>query len=95
MVDLRSKETDQLFKAMMKFESIDEYYAFFEDLCTVKEIKDMSQRFNVAILLNEGKSYVEVSKEGNASNATISRIKKCLDFGAGGYKNAISKIEEE
>lgn len=95
MAGHRSKSTDKLFKAILSLESIDECYDFFDDLCTIKEIQDMSQRLDVAILLNEGKNYQEVSQQANVSSATISRVNKCLVYGNGGYKKAIAKLEKE
>ena len=93
MTKRHTKSTDQLFKAILKLESLEECYDFFDDLCTIKELQDMSQRLEVAILLNEGKNYQEVSQMANVSSATISRVNKCLLYGNGGYKNAISKLD--
>ncbi len=92
--ELRSESTDMLFQAIMKLQGTDDFYDFFEDLCTVKEVKDMSQRFEVARLLNEGMSYQKVSELTNVSSATISRVKRCLDYGSGGYLKAIDSIKE-
>ena len=90
---LRSKETDELFKALSLLESTDEYYDFFEDLCTVTEIKSLSQRFHVARLLSEGKTYLEVGELTGASTATISRISKCLSYGADGYNLILKRMK--
>ena len=90
--EIRSDNTNRLFNAFMKLENIDEFYDFFEDLCTVKEIKDMTQRFEVACLLNDGMSYQKVSELTNVSSATISRVKRCLDYGSGGYIKAIERM---
>ena len=78
MKDIRTDGTDRLFKAMMALESVVEFYDFFEDLCTVKELRDMTQRFEVAALLDKGMSYQKVSELTNVSSATISRVKRCL-----------------
>lgn len=83
-----------LFRSIIALDSVEECAAFFEDLCTIKEIEDMSQRFEVAKLLKEKKSYNEVSLLTGASTATISRVSRCLQYGAG-YKTALSKLEEE
>ena len=90
---LKSKETDALFKALSLLESEEEYYNFFEDLCTVTELKSLSQRFHVAKLLSEGKTYIEVGELTGASTATISRISKCLSYGADGYNLILKRLK--
>ena len=95
MSKLKNKETDRLFEALMRLETVDEFYEFFEDLCTVKEIKDMSQRLQVATLLRQGKCYQKVSEITSVSSATISRVKRCLDYGTGGYGKALDRMEEK
>ena len=94
MTKLHTDQIEKLFKAVCSIESIDECFDFFEDLCTVKEIQDMSQRFETAILLREGKSYSEVAAEVGVSSATICRVNKCLNYGSGGYERIIEKLEE-
>lgn len=89
---LVSKETDNLYKAFSLIRSREEFYNFFEDLCTVTEIKSLSQRFEVALYLSGGKTYAEVSEKTGASAATISRISKCLMYGADGYNNIIKRF---
>ncbi|MDY3929958.1 MAG: YerC/YecD family TrpR-related protein [Clostridia bacterium] len=95
MNKLHCPATDKLFKAILKLETIEECYNFFEDICTIKELMDMSQRLSVAEKLSAGKSYQEISKETGASTATISRVNKCLNYGSGGYENALKKLETE
>lgn len=95
MSKLKNSETDRLFKAIMTLKSIDEFYDLFEDLCTVKEIRDMSQRLQVAELLNKGNSYQKVSELTSVSSATISRVKRCLDYGSGGYETVLKRLEDE
>lgn len=95
MTKLHNPLTDRLFKAILNLETIDDCYAFFEDICTIKEITDISQRLDVAVMLKQGKSYQEVSKATGASTATISRVNKCLNYGSGGYEIALSKLFEE
>ena len=87
----------QLMEAISKIESKEECLAFFDDLCTIKEIQDMAQRFETAIQLAEGKNYKEIAKDVGVSTATISRVSRCLNYGAGGYRKAIEKMvwEEE
>ena len=93
-MDFRSEQIDTLFNVILSLKSVDECYAFFEDLCTIKELKDMSQRFQAAIKLDEGINYLQIVKEAHLSTATISRVSRCLNYGAGGYKNAIKRLEE-
>ncbi len=82
---------NELFKAILKLESVEDCQKFFEDVCTINELEAISQRLEVANLLIEGKSYQEVSQKTGASTATISRVNKCLNYGAGGYKLVIDK----
>jgi len=83
----------KLFKAIASLESEEECKDFFEDLCTIKELSDMNQRLEVALLLSEGKNYQEISVKTGASSATISRVNKCFVYSKG-YKNMIKKLEE-
>lgn len=92
MDKFRTKETDELFRAMMTLDGIDEYYAFFEDICTVNEIISLSQRLQVARLLSEKKNYQEISKQTGASTATIGRVSKCLSYGSDGYKIVLERL---
>ena len=80
------KKFDGLFEAILKLKSTDECRRFFEDVCTIKELEDISQRLEVAKLLSEGNNYQEVSKATGASTATISRVNKCLQYGKNGYQ---------
>ncbi len=86
---------EQLMEAISKIESKEECLAFFDDLCTIKEIQDMAQRFETAIQLAEGKNYKEIAKDVGVSTATISRVSRCLNYGAGGYRKAIEKMVRE
>ncbi len=92
MKNIYNELTDKFFQSIMNLESKEECARFFEDICTIKEIQDMSQRLEVAFLLNEGKSYQEVLAKTGVSTATISRVNKCLNYGSGGYKEAIDKF---
>ena len=83
------------YKAVMSFDSIDDCKDFFDDIFTIQEMQAIAQRFEVACLLSEGKSYVEVNKITSASTATICRVAKCINYGNGGYKKAIEKINGE
>ena len=89
------KSTERLFKAIMSLESEEECRAFFEDVCTIKEIEDMSQRYEAAKLLDEGCNYQTISARLGLSTATISRVSRCLNYGAGGYRTLIDREKEE
>ena len=91
----RTESMDRLFQTILNLQSIDECYAYFEDLCTIKELSDMSQRLDAAILLNEGLSYQKIIEQVAISTATIGRVSRCLNYGTGGYKAAIEKLKEE
>lgn len=95
MNKLHKPEIERLFNAILSFENIEECRSFFEDICTIKEIQDMSQRLEVARMLNSNKSYAEISKETGASTATISRVNKCLIYGSDGYKRVLERMGEE
>lgn len=83
----------QLMETVASVESPEECMALFEDLCTMKEIRDMAGRLETAFLLTEGRNYQQISAETGISSATISRVKRCLDYGAGGYARAVKKSE--
>ena len=89
----RNKTTDALFDAILSLETREECYLFFEDLCTVKEISDMAQRLEAAKLLLSGNTYDQIVKTVEISTATISRINRCIQYGSGGYRNVIEKLE--
>lgn len=88
----RDKTTDELFKAILSLESLDECYDFFEDLCTMKELADMTQRVQAAEMLLAGKTYEQIVKEVEISTATISRINRCIQYGSGGYEKILTRI---
>ena len=91
----RSEAMDRLFQSFLKLETVDECYAYFEDLCTVKELQDMAQRLDAAILLSQGLSYQKITEQVAISTATIGRVSKCLNYGTGGYKTAIDKLHAQ
>ena len=95
MNQMRSMETDILFEAILSLQSVEECYAFFEDICTIKEQQAMAQRFQVACQLDAGKNYNEVYEDTGVSSATICRVNKCLHYGEGGYRTAIEKLKNE
>ncbi|NLP48889.1 MAG: TrpR-like protein, YerC/YecD [Clostridiales bacterium] len=92
---LRNENTDFLFKAILKLENIDECYAFFEDLCTVIELKALSQRIVVAKMLSEKKVYSEIVEETGASTATISRVNRSLTNGCDSYEMIFARLQED
>lgn len=94
MKHIHNELTERFFQAVLNLSTQEECSRFFEDICTIKEIQDMSQRLEVAYLLNTGKSYQEVLAKTGVSTATISRVNKCLNYGSGGYKEAIDKLPE-
>lgn len=94
MNKFRNSSTDKLLRTLINMDSLEDCYDFFEDLCTIKELQDMAQRFETAILLNKGESYTAISKKVGISTATISRVNRCLNYGDGGYKKAIEIYEK-
>lgn len=94
-MNIRSESINNLFKAILSLEDIEECYDFFGDLCTIKEIQDMAQRLDTAVLLNEGLNYQTISKDVGVSTATISRVSKCLNYGNDGYKKAIERLKRD
>lgn len=94
MEHLRNREVEQLFDAILSLKTREECYAFFEDACTVKEILDIAQRLQAAKMLSRGENYVEVGRQTGMSTATISRVKKCLDYGRGGYALVLERLRE-
>lgn len=92
-MDHRSKTNDRLFEAVLKLETVDDCYKFFEDLCTIKELRDLSQRFAIAELLDQGLNYQTIVKRTDASTTTISRVNQCLHYGSGGYREMLDKMK--
>ena len=79
------------FDAVLSLKTAEECQAFFLDVCTIKELQDLTQRFQVAVLLNEGRNYQEISRETSVSSATISRVNRCLLYGDGGYRTVLER----
>ena len=94
MNETEKKYCENLYKAILKLKSVDDCRKFFEDVCTIKEVLDMSQRLEVANLLASKKNYQEVSKLTGASTSTISRVSRCLNYGSGGYALVVDKKEK-
>ena len=94
MSSWRNKSTDEFCEALISLNNKEECYAFLEDVCTIKEILEMSQRLAVAKMLDEKISYAAICRETGASTATISRISKCYEYGSGGYKLVIGRYKK-
>jgi TrpR-related protein YerC/YecD len=84
----------KLFEAIARLNTVEECAAFFEDICTIKELQDISQRLEVAAMLHDGKNYQEISKHTGASTATICRVNKCLLYGSGGYRTVLGDTKK-
>ena len=91
---IRSEAADGLFQAILCLESLDECYTFFEDLCTINEIQSLSQRYEVARLLREKRTYLEIAEKTGASTATISRVNRSLNYGNDGYDMVFRRMTE-
>ncbi len=85
---------DQFYRAILSLETVEDCYNFFEDVATVTEIKALAQRFHVAKMLKEGYTYQDIEEKTGASTATISRVKRFLHYGAGGYEIALAKMSQ-
>ena len=94
MHHIQSESLNQLFDAIVNLKSREECSKFFEDICTIKELLDLAQRLDVAVLLDQGVSYQAIAQQINVSTATISRVNRCLNYGSGGYKMALERLEE-
>ena len=91
----KKEKSGQLYRAILQLRDEEECYQFFQDLCTVAELRSMEQRFEVASLLDDGMIYNEILERTGASSATISRVNRSLSFGAGGYQTVFERMEEE
>jgi len=89
---LRHPSVDRLFQAILSLRDVDECYRFFEDLCTIREVRAMAQRFEVARMLAQGYTYDAIVEATGMSTATISRIRRFLDYGADGYRLALERL---
>ena len=87
----KSKDFNELYKAVLSLENEEECRLFFEDICTIKELETMSQRLEVAKLLSGGATFNEIVAKTGASTTTISRVNRCLNYGDGGYRKVIDK----
>ena len=94
-MSIHSESADRLVRAILSLRDVEECYNFFEDICTITELKDMCQRLDTAFLIDEGISYQKISDRIGVSTATISRVSRCLNYGAGGYRAVIDRMKEE
>jgi TrpR-related protein YerC/YecD len=89
---LRGPLADALFRAVLRLRTVDECYRFFEDLCTIGEVRALAQRFAVARMLDEGRTYQDIEARTGASSATISRVRRFLTYGADGYALVLARL---
>ena len=92
---IRTPAVETLFEAIIQLKSVDECFDFFEDLATINEILSLSQRFEVARMLRQHKTYLEIAEKTGASTATISRVNRSLNYGNDGFDLAIQRIQEK
>jgi TrpR-related protein YerC/YecD len=90
----KSKQTDALFSSMLLLKSVEDCYRYFEDLCTIQEIRDLGQRLEIAKSLDAGDTYQSAIEKTGVSTATIGRVKRCLNYGAGGYRLILDRMKE-
>lgn len=95
MKKIKDRTVDNLINALISLNSEEECWLFLQDLCTITEIRSMAQRLEVAKLLEDGLVYSEIAQKTGSSTATISRVKRCLDYGDGGYKMVLDKNSSE
>lgn len=91
--NIRTEETDHLFEAILTLQNKEECYRFFEDICTVNELVSMVQRYEVAYMLRQNKTYMEIAQKTGASTATISRVNRSLNYGCDGYDMVFERVE--
>ena len=91
---IKTEAVDHLFQAILTLKNIEECYKFFEDVCTVNELLSLSQRYEVAKMLREEKTYLEIASRTGASTATISRVNRSLNYGNDGYDMVFARIKE-
>ena len=93
MEKLDAKMADQFYSAILSLKTKEECSAFFDDICTIKELQDLMQRLQVALMLSKGMNYQEISNRTSVSSATISRVNRCLNYGDGGYNIVLGRLE--
>ena len=95
MIKRNKEQIEKLYKAILLLETVEECNAFFDDICTIQELEALAQRLDVAKELLKGKSYLDINKSTGARTATSCRVSKCLNYGDGGYKTVIERMEGE
>ena len=95
MSELRTNEVEDLLRVLAGIEDADTAYAFAEDVMTIREIREISQRLQVARMLDAGRPYTAIEKQTGASATTIARVSKALNYGSGGYRSALDILSEE
>ena len=91
---IRTPQTERVFKAILQLKTIDECCDFFEDICTVNEVMSIAQRFEVAEMLRDNKTYMQIAEKTGASTATISRVNRSLNYGSDGYDLVMNRMKE-
>lgn len=92
---IKNEAVDSLFRAILTLQSVEECYTFFEDACTINELLSLSQRFEVACMLREKNTYLEIAEKTGASTATISRVNRCLNYGNDGYDMVLERLKAQ
>jgi len=92
---IKTEAVDHLFEAVLALQSAEECYSFFSDVCTVNELQSLSQRYEVARMLREKRTYLEIAEQTGASTATISRVNRSLNYGNDGYDMIFSRLKKE
>lgn len=92
---LRGEQLDQLFDAILSLETREECYQLFDDLATMSEVQSLAQRLQVAKMLLDGSTYNAIEEDTNASTATISRVRRCINYGSDGYKLVVNRLKEQ
>ena len=95
MSSFHNKDTDRLFEAILTLQTVEECDQFFDDICTIQEVLTIAQRLKTAELLKKGANYQDINRETGMSTTTISRVRRSLDYGSGGYDMVISRMEEK
>ncbi|MDO4522659.1 MAG: YerC/YecD family TrpR-related protein [Eubacteriales bacterium] len=91
---IRTEAVEHLFEAVLELKDMEECFRFFEDVCTVNELLSMAQRFEVAKMLTENNTYLEIAEKTGASTATISRVNRSLNYGSDGYEMVFSRLKK-
>lgn len=91
---IKDEHVDKLFEAILMLKDMEECYRFFEDIATINEVKSLAQRLEVAKMLRDKKTYIEIAEKTGASTATISRVNRALNYGANGYKIILDRLNK-